>query len=167
MRVFTPGARPVGWLVWAHGGSWRAGSVEGWHGATADLARISGCTVVSVEYRLSPAHRHREAMADVLTALDWTFTQAAAEAGPTAVAVGGDSAGGTLAAVAAMACRDRELPLAAQVLAYPPLDPSCTAPSYTRHRGNFPSWGTSRTCGTAGSRSCTSWTSARCWAGAR
>ncbi|WP_327069978.1 alpha/beta hydrolase fold domain-containing protein [Kitasatospora sp. NBC_01302] len=134
-RVFTPATPPEGWLVWAHGGSWRAGSVAGWHGATADLARHSGCAVVSVEYRLSPGHRHPAALADVLTAVDWAFEQAGAAG---AVAVGGDSAGGTLAAAAALACRDRARPLAAQVLAYPPLDPVCDADSYTRYQGNFP-----------------------------
>ncbi|HET9382794.1 MAG TPA: alpha/beta hydrolase fold domain-containing protein [Streptomyces sp.] len=135
VRIYRPGPDPYGWLVWAHGGSWQAGSVEYWHGPVMDLARLSGCTVVSTGYRLAPRHRHPAQLDDVLTALDW----AAAQAGPgEPVAVGGDSAGGTLAACAALARRDRGEPLAAQVLAYPPLDPRCGALSYTRGPGVFP-----------------------------
>ncbi|WP_392961085.1 hypothetical protein [Streptomyces sp. LN245] len=63
LRIYRPGAQAYGWLVWAHGGSWQAGSVEHWHEPVMDLARASGCTV----------------------------------------AVGGDSAGGTIAACAALA----------------------------------------------------------------
>ncbi|MDX2553714.1 MULTISPECIES: alpha/beta hydrolase [Streptomyces] len=136
VRVYRPGPNPYGWLVWAHGGSWQAGSVEYWHEPVMDLARVSGCTVVSTGYRLAPRHRHPAQLDDVLTALSWAGEQA--EPGEP-VAVGGDSAGGTIAACAALARRDRGEPLAAQVLAYPPLDPDCAAPSYTREPGAFPS----------------------------
>ncbi|MFJ7777128.1 alpha/beta hydrolase fold domain-containing protein [Streptomyces yangpuensis] len=135
-RVYRPAASaPQGWLVWAHGGSWRAGSAQDWHGATADLARSSGFAVVGVDYRLVPEVRHPAMVEDVLAALDWAREQAG-ESAP--VAVGGDSAGATLAACAALACRDRGLPLAAQLLAYPPLDPGCTAASYHRFPDMFP-----------------------------
>ncbi|MEU9236327.1 alpha/beta hydrolase [Streptomyces subrutilus] len=135
-RVYRPGAAaPQGWLVWAHGGSWRAGSAQDWHGATAELARFSGFGVVSVDYRLAPEARHPAMVEDVLSALDW----ARERAGDTVpVAAGGDSAGATLAACAALASRDRGVPLAAQVLAYPPLDPGCTAASYHRFPDMFP-----------------------------
>lgn len=132
-RVFSPGPAPHGWLVWAHGGSWRAGSADGWHAATAHLAAASGAAVVSVDYRLAPAHRHPEPLLDVLAALDWAQQQTAAP-----VAVGGDSAGATLAACAALARRDLGGPLAAQVLAYPPVDPFCRAASYRRDPQAFP-----------------------------
>ncbi|MFE5796824.1 alpha/beta hydrolase [Streptomyces sp. NPDC056503] len=154
------------WLVWAHGGSWRAGSALEWYPATSDLARAAGMTVVSVDYRLTPAARHPDMVQDLLAALTWAAPQAErelAEAGSGAagaagggpvLAVGGDSAGGTLAASAAVACRDRGVPLAAQVLAYPPLDPACEADSYRRYAGAFPSasamaaaWGEYRAAG--------------------
>ncbi|MFI1734083.1 alpha/beta hydrolase [Streptomyces acidicola] len=135
VRVYRPGPNPYGWLVWAHGGSWQAGSVEHWHEPVADLARVSGCTVVSTGYRLAPRHRHPAQLDDVLTALSWAEQQA--EPGEPVV-VGGDSAGGTIAACSALVRRDRGEPLAAQVLAYPPLDPDCAAPSYTRVPGAFP-----------------------------
>ncbi|MFJ1566430.1 alpha/beta hydrolase fold domain-containing protein [Streptomyces erythrochromogenes] len=143
-RVYRPAASaPQGWLVWAHGGSWRAGSAQDWHGPTAELARISGFAVASVDYRLVPEVRHPAMVEDVLAALAWAREQAVERAGERAgeslpVAVGGDSAGATLAACAALACRDRGLPLAAQLLAYPPLDPGCTAASYHRFPDMFP-----------------------------
>ncbi|MFG2875912.1 alpha/beta hydrolase [Streptomyces sp. NPDC048337] len=142
-RVFPPAtSSPRGWLVWAHGGSWRAGSARDWHGATAELAQFSGFAVVSVDYRLAPDVRHPAMVEDVLSALAWAREQATAaeETGGRRplLALGGDSAGGTLAASAALACRDRGLELAAQVLAYPPLDPGCTAASYHRFPDMFP-----------------------------
>ncbi|MFE0583190.1 alpha/beta hydrolase [Streptomyces sp. NPDC058874] len=143
-RVYRPAASaPQGWLVWAHGGSWRAGSAQDWHGPTADLARTSGFAVASIDYRLVPEVRHPAMVEDVLAALAWARRQAREQAGEQAgqlvpVAVGGDSAGATLAACAALACRDRTLPLAAQLLAYPPLDPGCTAASYHRFPDMFP-----------------------------
>lgn len=136
VRIFWPSLDRVGWLVWAHGGSWRSGSVAAWHDVCADLARRSRCVVASVEYRLAPRHRHPAALLDVLAVLAWSMTQARAEPGPDAVAVGGDSAGATIAACAALVRRDRGDPLAAQVLAYPPTDPRCRADSY--HRRGFP-----------------------------
>ncbi|WP_326592606.1 alpha/beta hydrolase [Streptomyces sp. NBC_01294] len=135
-RVYRPGtSAPQGWLVWAHGGSWRAGSAQDWHGATAELAQSSGFAVVSVDYRLAPEVRHPAMVEDVLSALAWVRERAG---GTAPVAVGGDSAGATLAACATLACRDRALPLAAQILAYPPLDPGCTAASYHRFPDMFP-----------------------------
>ncbi|MDX3434162.1 alpha/beta hydrolase [Streptomyces sp. ME01-18a] len=135
VRVYRP-HKGYGWLVWAHGGSWRSGSSLAWQDACADLARIARCTVVNVDYRLIP-HRHPAALRDVVTALEWAHEQAAREGDVRRVAVGGDSAGGTLAACAALLWRDRRLSLTAQVLAYPPLDPSCEAASY-RPEGRFP-----------------------------
>ncbi|WP_328720018.1 alpha/beta hydrolase [Streptomyces sp. NBC_00247] len=137
-RTFLPDASPLGWLVWAHGGSWRGGSSAEWYGATADLAATSGFAVVSVDYRLAPGARHPQMVEDVFAALVWAHGRDRAGRVRPVVAVGGDSAGGTLAASAALVCRDRGLPLAAQVLAYPPLDPGCTADSYRRFPGAFP-----------------------------
>ncbi|MFI6108909.1 alpha/beta hydrolase [Streptomyces sp. NPDC051310] len=137
VRVYRPEAGHVGWLVWGHGGSWRSGSLEGWHAACADLARRSGCAVVSVDYRLAPQHRHPAALHDVLAVLEWAQERADEEGLPP-VAAGGDSSGGTIAACAALVRRDRGEPLSAQVLAYPPLDPACRARSYTRYLNNFP-----------------------------
>lgn len=129
------GAGPPGWVVWAHGGSWQRGSAHDWRYMTARLAQTSGWGVVSVDYRLAPVHRHPAALVDILTALAWTRHQHNGQP----IAVGGDSAGGTIAACAALVARDRRQHLAAQLLAYPPLDPACRAPSYHRTGSIFPS----------------------------
>ncbi|WP_051855754.1 alpha/beta hydrolase fold domain-containing protein [Streptomyces sp. NRRL B-1347] len=139
VRVYEPGAGTGtgtgGWLVWAHGGSWQYGSAADWHPVTRRLAALTGWNVVSVDYRLAPAHRHPAALEDVLAVLDWAGERVGAGAG---IAVGGDSAGATLAASAALAQRDRGRRLDAQLLAYPPLNPACAAPSYQRDPAAFP-----------------------------
>lgn len=143
VRVLTP-AQPSGWLVWVHGGSWSRGSAEQWHAPCADLAARSSCVVVSVDYRLAPRHEHPAPLDDVLTAMTWVQEQMDHEGThATMLAVGGDSAGGTLAASAALAWRNHGRPLAAQLLAYPPLDPSCDAASYAS-AGRFPDRSTMR-----------------------
>jgi acetyl esterase len=135
-RVYYPRGPRLGWLVWAHGGSWTGGSAEAWHPACADLARLAGCTLVSVDYRLAPRYPHPAASDDVMAVMAWADARACRD--NDRVAVGGDSAGGTIAACVALILRDQGRRLAAQLLAYPPLDPSCRAPSYTRHPDGFP-----------------------------
>ena len=125
---------PKGWLVWAHGGSWQAGSTTAWAPVTATLAAQSGWAVVSVDYRLDPAHKFPAAIFDMLAALDYAETQAR----DTPVAVGGDSAGGTIAAITALTRRNTGGRVPLQVLAYPPLDPDCTRHSYHAVPGAFP-----------------------------
>ncbi|MEU8139680.1 alpha/beta hydrolase fold domain-containing protein [Streptodolium elevatio] len=132
--VGVAGSSAPGVLVWAHGGSWHSGAVAEWHPALAHLASLTGATVVGVDYRLAPAHPHPAPLADVLAAVAWADERA----GGAPVVVGGDSAGATLAASAALVRRDAGLPLAGQVLAYPPIDPACRAASYHRDPGAFP-----------------------------
>lgn len=141
LRVFRPCPVPTGptaggtgCLVWAHGGSWVAGSVESWHRPCADLARRTGVVVASVDYRLAPQHWYPAPVDDVVLGVEW-----AADRFDGPVAVGGDSAGGTLAACAAVRCRDEGLALSLQLLAYPPLDPSCPPAAYHDGPGAFPS----------------------------
>ncbi|MFD7137625.1 alpha/beta hydrolase [Streptomyces sp. NPDC059894] len=139
VRVYRPAPSSGRWLVWAHGGSWQYGSAAQWHEVTSDLARFSGCNVVSVDYRLAPAHRHPAGLLDVLAAVRWARREAVRECGAPLVAVGGDSSGGTLAASAALVLRDAGEPLAGQFLAYPPVDPGCRAPSYRADVSAYPS----------------------------
>jgi acetyl esterase len=122
VRVFTPeGAGPLPALVYFHGGGWVIGSIRT-HDATARaVANASGCVVVSVEYRLAPEHRY-PAAADDCFAVTRHVAEHPDEFGalPGAVAVGGDSAGGNLAAVVALMARDRGGPaIAFQLLVYP------------------------------------------------
>ncbi|GAA2673832.1 MULTISPECIES: alpha/beta hydrolase fold domain-containing protein [Actinosynnema] len=132
VRLFRSSGWTGGTLVWAHGGSWTGGSVADWHESCADLAVASGWLVASVGYRLAPAHHHPAALHDVAGVVAW-----AGEATGRPVAVGGDSAGGTIAAGAALALRGTRAAPVAQVLAYPPLDPDCASPGYAT--GAFPS----------------------------
>lgn len=116
-----------GLLIWVHGGSWRSGSAAAWSPMTAELAERSGWTVLSVDYRLAPEHPYPAAVEDVLTVLDRVTPPASSGDAPLPVALGGDSAGATVALLAALQLRNTPVPL---LLAYPPLDPECGAASY-------------------------------------
>lgn len=124
LLVHEPEA-PRGFLVWAHGGSWQYGSAAAWSPVTARIAARSGWGVVSVDYRLAPRHRFPAAVLDMVAALSWTW----AVAGDRIVVVGGDSAGGTIAACTALAMRDRSFTAPPQLLAYPPLVAPRDAPA--------------------------------------
>jgi acetyl esterase len=101
------------------------------HGVCATLARLAGCVVCSVDYRLAPEHRFPAALDDAWAAALWT-AEHAEELGarPGALAVGGDSAGGNLAATCALRARDAGIPLALQLLVYPVLDADFETSSY-------------------------------------
>lgn len=121
-------------LLYLHGGGFTIGSIATHDVLCRELARLSGCMVVSLEYRLAPEHRFPTAVHDSWDALQWLAAQAPQlGADPARLAVGGDSAGGTLAAVCAILARDAGLPLALQLLFYP----GCTAhqdtPSHTTY----------------------------------
>ena len=107
-------------LLYLHGGGFTVGSVQTHDVLCRELARLAGCIVVSLDYRLAPEHRFPTASNDAWDALAWLAAHAG-ELGADAarLAVGGDSAGGTLAAVNAILARDAGLPLALQLLIYP------------------------------------------------
>jgi len=96
------------------------------------LAEWSACLVISVDYRLAPEHPFPAAVDDGYAATRWAAEQAAGlGSDPNRIAVGGDSAGGGLAAAVALAARDRGGPaLVFQYLVYPMLDSAMLAPSY-------------------------------------
>ncbi len=126
VRVYDPGADGAA-LVFFHGGGWVLGSLDSHDLLCRALAARSGCAVVSVDYRLAPEHPYPAAVEDA-----WTATRWAAERFPR-IAVGGDSAGGHLAALMALEARDRSLALALQVLVYPITDYSFDTASYREH----------------------------------
>jgi acetyl esterase len=114
-------------LVYFHGGGWVQGTVASHAPACRLLADLSGVRILSVEYRLAPEHPFPAAAEDALAAYAQAVERhAELDADPARIAVGGDSAGGNLAAVAAQgACADRQLPRPAfQLLLYPALDMS-------------------------------------------
>ena len=103
-RVYKPegqGPHPI--LVYYHGGGWVLGSLNSHDRGVRGLTRAGGCRSISVEYRLAPEHPFPAAVSDSLVALQWVVENARRFDGdPTRIAVGGDSAGGNLAAVTAL-----------------------------------------------------------------
>ena len=123
-RLFAPNLRSatqgLATLVYFHGGGFTIGSIQTHNVLCRELARIGHCAVISVDYRLAPEYRFPIATNDAWDALKWVF-ESVSSLGlhPIALAVGGDSAGGTLAAVCALQARDVGLQLALQLLIYP------------------------------------------------
>jgi acetyl esterase len=127
-------ARLLPVVVYLHGGGWVAGSVETVDAVCRWLAVRSGCAVLSVDYRLAPEHPWPAAVQDVDAVLDGIGREGAAAGLEAArVAVAGDSAGGTLAAVAARRSRAAGRALAYQVLVCPAIDAAMDTPSYVEH----------------------------------
>jgi acetyl esterase len=122
----TAGQRlPV--LVYYHGGGWVIGDLESHDTLCRELANGSGCAVVAVDYRMGPEHRFPAAVDDALAS-------SCSDAALARTQRGGDSAGGNLAAVVAIAARDAgDPPIAFQLLIYPATDMRRGAPS---HQGN-------------------------------
>jgi acetyl esterase len=128
-------ARPLPVLVYYHGGGWVIGDLDTHDTLCRELANGAGCAVVSVDYRLAPEHRYPAAVDDCIAATRWVRANAAELAlDPTRVAVGGDSAGGNLAAVVAIDARDRgDAPFALQLLIYPATDQHRSLPSHVEN----------------------------------
>ena len=108
-------------LVWFHGGGWMLGDLDGFDRVARGLANASGCVLLSVDYRLAPEHPFPAAIEDADAVIAWVAGPGAAGLGvdPGRVAVGGDSSGGQIAAVAALharsliratSCRDGVVP---------------------------------------------------------
>jgi acetyl esterase len=126
--VYTPhGDGPFPVFVFIHGGGWVINGPEHYHPVCRDIATGAGCVVVSIDYRLAPEHKAPAAADDSIAAVGWVLDHAAEIGGdPARVAVGGDSAGGNLAAVVAQRFGTR---LAGQVLIYPAVDMTASFPS--------------------------------------
>jgi acetyl esterase len=118
-------------LVYLHGGGWVVGSLETHDGVCRALASRTPCVVAAVDYRLAPEHRFPAAVEDAWAATAWVAEHAASIGGdPDRIAVGGDSAGGTLATACAIRARDHGLRLALQLLVYPVTDHRFDTASY-------------------------------------
>jgi len=133
-RLVAPSAMPgLPVLLYLHGGGFTIGSIDTHDTLCRVLAAQSGAAVLSLDYRLAPEHRFPTAVADAWDALRWLAGEGAAALGldGTRIAVGGDSAGGTLAAVCAIQARDAGLKLALQLLVYPGTTARQDTPSHT------------------------------------
>jgi acetyl esterase/lipase len=131
IRVYrpVPGRRlPV--LLYFFGGGWTLGTIDTSDAVCRSLANAAGCLVVAVGYRLAPEHKFPAAVHDCHAATRWVAEHAAAiGADPTRIAVGGDSAGGNLAAVVSQLSRTQGPRLSAQLLVYPNTQYGTDSPS--------------------------------------
>ena len=124
-RVLVPEGPPRGVFIYYHGGGWViGGNVEEYDTLGRKLAARTGCAVVLVDYRLAPEHRYPVAVDDSYAALEWVAAHLDRHRrGEVPIIVGGDSAGGNLAAIMAQRSRDRRgPPIAFQALVYPVTD---------------------------------------------
>jgi acetyl esterase len=125
--VIPHGDLPMPALIWFHGGGGVLGRASQFEAVARDLASYAGCMVVSVDYRLAPENPFPAAVEDAVAVTQWVLAEGN-EIGidPTRVAVGGDSAGGNLAAVVALQVAG----LVHQLLVYPPTDATMSQPSF-------------------------------------
>jgi len=139
VRIYRPGGSGLPVLVYYHGGGWVIGSIESHDGQCARLASDARCVVVSVDYRMAPEHPFPAAVVDALEAFRWVRGHAGElEGDPARVAVGGDSAGASLAAVVSQQCSALGEPgPSLQLLIYPATDLSREAASYTTYGDGF------------------------------
>jgi acetyl esterase len=139
LRYYRPKGAPdsavLPVLVYFHGGGWVIGDLDTHDTLCRQLANLAGCAVVATDYRMGPEHRFPAAVNDCLAAARWVRAHAAElRLDPTRLAVGGDSAGGNLAAVVSIAAREAgDLPIAFQLLIYPATDMHSTLPSHAEN----------------------------------
>lgn len=140
LRIYTPqgeGQFPA--LVYFHGGGWLVGDLSTLQSACSFLANAVPCVVISVNYRLAPENKFPAAVEDCYSALKWVAGNARSlNINPGEIAVGGDSAGGNLAAAVSLVARDRCGPaLAYQLLIYPVIDFNFDRPSYKENATGY------------------------------
>lgn len=140
LRVYrSSDAEDAPLLVFFHGGGFVIGNLETHDGLCRSLCNEARATVVAVDYRLAPEHKYPAAPLDCYAATCWA-AEHAGEFGATAnkLVVGGDSAGGCLAAVVSQMARDKDGPeIAGQLLIYPVTDGVTDTPSYKRNAEGY------------------------------
>jgi acetyl esterase/lipase len=142
VRIYEPHGAPSrdrAGIVFYHGGGFVFCDIESHDGFCRAMARGAQAVVISVDYRLAPEHPAPAAALDAFAAFRWAVDHAA-DLGidPARTMVAGDSAGGNLAAVIAILCRDRRVtPPAAQLLMYPAIDPTFDTDSYDRYATGY------------------------------
>jgi acetyl esterase len=141
-RIYHPveptWASPTPALVYFHGGGFMVGSIDTHDALCRRLAADAGCAVASVDYRLAPEHKFPTAVHDAFDALQWLHEQAPSlglDHGR--FAIGGDSAGGTLATVCAILARDAGIALRLQLLIYPGVSARQDTRSYAEFAEGF------------------------------
>lgn len=139
-RLYRPSAASaLPLMVFLHGGGWVVGSIDSHDAFCRLFSEAAGVAMLSVDYRLAPEHPCPAGLDDAFTALRWALAHAQEHGcDATRVAIGGDSAGANLAAVAAHRAVAQGLPLRAAMLLYPVTDhPSANHPSYAENGTGF------------------------------
>ena len=138
-RLYAPNsAQTLPALLYFHGGGFTIGGLDTHDTLCRQLSLLGACAVVSLDYRLAPEHRFPTAVHDAWDALQWLAAQGHSLGLDTArLAVGGDSAGGTLAAVCALMARDAGLALCLQLLFYPGTTAHQDTDSHRRYAQGF------------------------------
>jgi len=136
-RSAKNGTLPV--LVFFHGGGWVVGNIDSHEAMCRHIANRAECAVVSVDYRMGPEHKFPAAVEDCFAATAWTADNGASlGVDPGRLAIGGDSAGGNLAAVVSLLARDKGAPrIAYQVLIYPATDAAMRHDSVARYAEGY------------------------------
>jgi acetyl esterase len=138
VRLVAPAHEPMPVLVYFHGGGFTIGNIETHDALCRQLAHLAHCAVLSVDYRLAPEYKFPTAVNDAWDVVHWVASNGATKQLDTGhVAVGGDSAGGTLATVCAILARDAGIPLALQLLFYPGTAAHQTAESHRKFAHGF------------------------------
>ena len=140
VRIYTPeGEGPFPILAWFHGGGWVVGDLDSADATARNLTVGGQCVVVSVDYRLAPDTKFPGPAEDCYVATQWCANHAASlNADPSRLAVGGDSAGGNLAAAVSLMARDRGGPaIGFQLLVYPVTERNFETVSYTDNADGY------------------------------
>jgi acetyl esterase len=136
-RLYRPlGEKPgeiLSGVVYFHGGGWVCGDLDTHDSVCRGIAVYGGCAVIAIDYRMGPEHKFPAAVEDAIAAVKWVTTNAGAlRIDASQLAVAGESAGGNLAAVAAIALRESGPAIAMQVLVYPVVDQAADTDSLGR-----------------------------------
>jgi len=140
IRVYAPSPKtPLPVFIYIHGGRFISGNLDTHDAICRRIAQLAGCMVVGVDYRLAPEHQFPAALQDVDAVASWIASHGEEiDADPLKIAIGGDSAGGNLAAGATLLARDRGNPsFTCQVLVYPMLDATCSFPSHKTYASGY------------------------------
>ncbi|RCW67951.1 alpha/beta hydrolase [Pseudorhodoferax soli] len=139
LRLYVPktGVAPYPTTIYLHGGGWSLGGLDTHDKVCRRLVNTTGCAVVAVDYRLAPEHPAPAAPDDAVAAVRWVAAQATTLGlDASRLAIAGDSAGGSLAAVVCQQLRGSEVSLRAQVLIYPCTDVSPAGDAFDSRRKN-------------------------------
>ena len=139
VRLYRPNDKPAPLHVHFHGGGWVIGNLVTHDADCREIVAASGCMVLAVDYRLAPEHPFPAASEDCYAVSCWAAANSTQLGGsPGLISIGGDSAGGNLAAVVALMARDRNGPeFAMQLLLYPITEPSMASASFRENAEGY------------------------------